>query len=77
MAIRYAPGIYSIRNTAPAGKTEAIVIIDNKPIKFYSQTSTIVKVDNFMSSNVAVADLVIQYQGANYTSVIATSEVSW
>ena len=30
MAIRYAPGIYSIRNTAPAGKTEATVIIDNE-----------------------------------------------
>lgn len=77
MAIRYAPGIYSIRNTAPAGKTEATVTIDNKPIKFYSQTSTVVRVCDFMSSDVATADLVIQYQGADYTSVIATSEVSW
>ena len=76
MAIRYAPGIYSVRNTAPAGKTEATITIDNKPIKFYSQTSTVVKVNNFMSSSVAIADLVIQYQGADYTSVIATSEVS-
>ncbi len=76
MAIRYAPGIYSIRNTAPAGKTEAEVTIDNKQIKFYSQTSTVVQVNNFMSSDVAIADLVIQYQGANYSSVIATSEVT-
>ena len=77
MAIRYAPGIYSIRNNAPAGKTEATVVIDNKPIKFYSQTSTVVKVNNFLSSDVSPTDLIIQYQGANYQSVVATSEVSW
>ena len=76
MAIRYAPGIYSVRNTAPSGKTEATIIIDNKPIKFYSQTSTVVKVNNFMSSDVALTDLVIQYQGSDYQSVVATSEVS-
>jgi len=76
MAIRYAPGIYSIRNTAPAGKTEATITIDNRPVKFYSQTSTVVKVQNFMSSDIAVADLVIQFQGANYESIITTSEVT-
>ncbi len=76
MATRYAPGIYSIRNTAPAGKTEATILIDNQKIKFYSQTSTVVQVLNFMSSDVSTANLVIQYQGANYTNVIATSEVS-
>jgi len=76
MPIRYAPGIYSIRNTAPAGKTEATITIDNRPVKFYSQTSTVIKVTNFMSSAVAIADLVIQFQGADYESVITTSEVS-
>jgi len=76
MAIRYAPGIYSIRNTAPAGKTEATIIIDNKPIKFYSQTVSVVKVKNFLSSTVDIATLVIQYQGPDYESVVTTSEVS-
>lgn len=75
MAIRYAPGIYSVRNANPAGKTEAIVTIDNKLVSFYSQTVSVVKVNNFLSSQISPTDLVIEYQGANYDNIVSTSTI--
>jgi hypothetical protein len=75
MAIRYAPGIYSVRNANPSGKTEAIITIDNKQVSFYSQTVSVVKVNNFLSSQVNPTDLVIEYQGANYDNIVTTSTI--